>query len=57
MGISPAPFYKLLPVTISYTKLLSMLAFSATALKTLDNNTSQVVSLNNPLPDFYKAVL
>lgn len=57
LGISPAPFCKLFPVTISYTKLLSILAFSATDLKTLDNKTSQVVSLNKPLPDFYKAVL
>jgi len=57
LGISPAPFYKLFPVTISYTKDLSNFTDSATAAKTVDNNLSHVVSFNKPLPDLVKAVL
>lgn len=37
-GISPAPVYKLLPATISYTNALSKPTVSVTAFKTGANN-------------------
>jgi hypothetical protein len=36
-GISPAPFYKLFPATISYTNDLSKLTLSETPLKVVAN--------------------
>jgi hypothetical protein len=56
-GISPAPFYKLFPATISCTNDLSKLTFSATPFNTVANKASQVVSFKSPLLAFVKGVL